>query len=81
MYTKWLHRNLPRTANAQRLATVRIWKTQVRPGDLIFFMRSGRAYHVGIYAGYGKVWHAPYPGQRVQLSRIWTSSWVAGRVR
>ena len=44
-------------------------------------MSSGRAYHVGIYAGYGKIWHAPRPGQRVQLSRIWTTAWVATRVR
>jgi cell wall-associated NlpC family hydrolase len=80
-YTRVLHRNLPRTANAQRLATVRIAKSSVRPGDLIFFMSGGRAYHVGVYAGYGKVWHAPRPGQYVQLSRIWTTAWVAGRVR
>lgn len=75
-----LHRYLPRTANAQRLATIRIYKSSVLPGDLIFFMSGGRAYHVGVYAGYGKVWHAPRPGQRVQLSRIWTTSWVAGRM-
>lgn len=81
VYTKWLHRNLPRTANAQRLATVRIAKSLIRPGDLVFFMSGGRAYHVGIYAGSGKIWHAPRPGQRVQLSSLWTSAWVAGRVR
>ena len=71
---------VPRTANAQRLATWRISKSSLQQGDLIFFMSGGRAYHVGIYAGYGKVWHAPRPGQRVQLSRIWTTSWVAGRM-
>ncbi|WP_374967797.1 C40 family peptidase [Terrabacter sp. BE26] len=76
-----LHRYLPRTANAQRLATVRISKGYMRPGDLVFFMSRGWAYHVGVYAGYGRVWHAPRPGQRVQLSRLWTSAWVAGRVR
>ncbi|WP_435987413.1 C40 family peptidase [Terrabacter sp. LjRoot27] len=71
---------VPRTANAQRLASVRISKSNLQQGDLIFFMSGGRAYHVGIYAGYGKVWHSPKPGQRVQLSRIWTTSWVAGRM-
>jgi cell wall-associated NlpC family hydrolase len=73
--------SIPRTANAQRIASIRISKASVQLGDLIFFMSGGRAYHVGIYAGYGRVWHAPRPGQRVQLSRIWTTSWVAGRVR
>jgi len=81
VYHTRLHRYLPRTANAQRLATTRIYKSNILPGDLVFFMSNGRAYHVGVYAGYGKVWHAPRPGQRVQLSRIWTSAWVAGRVR
>ncbi|MEW1955623.1 C40 family peptidase [Terrabacter sp. NPDC080008] len=76
-----LHQYLPRTANAQRLATIRIAKANILPGDLIFFMSGGRAYHVGVYAGSGKVWHAPRPGQRVQLSRLWTTAWVAGRVR
>ena len=80
-FHKVLGRNIPRTANAQRLAAMYVAKSAIRPGDLIFFMSGGRAYHVGVYAGYGRVWHAPRPGQVVQLSRIWTSAWVAGRVR
>lgn len=71
---------VPRTANAQRLAAVGIGKANLQQGDLIFFMSGGRAYHVGLYAGSGKVWHSPKPGQRVQLSKIWTTSWVAGRM-
>jgi cell wall-associated NlpC family hydrolase len=81
VYDARLAQDLPRTANAQRLDTARVSRSGVRPGDLIFFMRSGRAYHVGIYAGSGKVWHAPKPGKRVELVRIWTNGWVAGRVR
>lgn len=81
VYRTQLHRSLPRTANAQRLATMPVSKAAVQPGDLIFFMSGGWAYHVGVYAGGGKVWHAPRPGQRVQLSSLWTSAWVAGRVR
>jgi len=81
VYKKRLHVSLPRTANAQRLKTIRIAKASLRPGDLVFFMSGGRAYHVGIYAGHGKIWHSPRPGQRVQLSKLWTSRWVAGRVR
>jgi cell wall-associated NlpC family hydrolase len=80
VYDARLAQDLPRTANAQRLDTTRVSRSGVRPGDLIFFMRSGKAYHVGIYAGSGKVWHAPKPGKRVELVRIWTSGWVAGRV-
>lgn len=81
VYRTRLHVALPRTANAQRLRTVRVAKSNIMAGDLVFFMRAGRAYHVGVYAGSGKVWHSPRPGQRVQLSKLWTSAWVAGRVR
>ncbi|NUO35956.1 MAG: C40 family peptidase [Dermatophilaceae bacterium] len=81
VYRTRLHVALPRTANAQRIATVRVAKSNILAGDLVFFMRSGRAYHVGVYAGSGKVWHSPRPGQRVQLSKLWTTAWVAGRVR
>lgn len=81
VYRTKLHVALPRTANAQRLKTVRVAKSNMLAGDLVFFMRGGRAYHVGVYAGSGKVWHSPRPGQRVQLSKLWTSAWVAGRVR
>ena len=81
VYRTRLHRPIPRTANAQRLATVRVAKSNILAGDLVFFMRAGRAYHVGVYAGSGRVWHSPRPGQRVQLSRLWTTAWVAGRVR
>lgn len=81
VYRTRLHRSIPRTANDQRLASIWLSKSQMRPGDLVFFMSGGRAYHVGIYAGYGRIWHAPRPGQVVQLSRIWTSAYVVGRVR
>lgn len=81
VYRTRLHRSIPRTANAQRLASIRLAKSQKQPGDLIFFMSGGRAYHVGIYAGHGKIWQAPRPGQVVQLARIWTSAYVVGRVR
>lgn len=81
-YTKYVYakvgRNLPRRANLQRRATARIKHPRV--GDLVFFHnRNGSVYHVGIYAGKHRVWHAPYPGRRVGLERIWTSRVSYGR--
>ena len=35
-------------------------------GDLIFYGRPGAVYHVAIYAGYGRMIEAPYPGKRVR---------------
>jgi cell wall-associated NlpC family hydrolase len=78
---KALGKKLPRTSSAQFRATKRISKSRVRPGDLVFFRSGGRVYHVGIYAGQGRLWHSPYSGSRVRKDKIWTSRWVAGRVR
>jgi cell wall-associated NlpC family hydrolase len=69
--------DLPRTADGQFRATRRIAPAVARPGDLVFWVRGGHAYHVAVYAGAGTVWHAPKPGRRVQLTAIW--SW--GQVR
>lgn len=73
-------RTMPRTSRAQYAATKRIRKSRIRPGDLVFFHRGGRVYHVAIYAGRGKIWHSPYRGRGVSRAKIWTSSWRAGRL-
>ena len=41
----------------------------------------GYVYHVGIYAGAGRIWHAPKPGDHVKLATLWTSAVSYGRVR
>jgi cell wall-associated NlpC family hydrolase len=83
--TKWAYaragRRLPRTVAQQYAATIRVSRAYARPGDLVFFMSGGRPYHVGIYAGAGRVWHAPKTGDHVKLSTIWTSAVAYGRVR
>jgi cell wall-associated NlpC family hydrolase len=86
-YTKYVMKrstgkSLPRTSGAQYKATRHISKGSVRAGDLIFFKSSsGRVYHVAIYAGGGKIWHASNPRTDISLDRIWTSRWSAGRIR
>lgn len=35
--------------------------------------------HVGIYAGDDRIWHAPRPGTRVRLERIWSEAVRYGR--
>ena len=67
--------SLPRTAEEQRAATTRVSDPQ--PGDLVFF--GSPAYHVGIYAGNGKMWDSPRTGEAVALRSIWTSSVTYGR--
>ncbi len=67
--------SLPRTADAQRAATTRVSNPQ--PGDLVFF--GSPAYHVGIYAGNGKMWDSPRSGEAIALRSIWTSNVTYGR--
>ncbi|NMC26598.1 MAG: LysM peptidoglycan-binding domain-containing protein [Syntrophomonadaceae bacterium] len=55
--------NLPRTAAAQASAGVRVTKSDLRPGDLVFFAMHGSGIdHVGIYAGSGRFIHSSSPG-------------------
>lgn len=84
-YSRWVYdrigKSLPRTSAAQYRATQRISKSQRRVGDLVFFGSGSRVYHMGIYAGGGKIWHSPKAGDRVKLATIWTSRVTYGRVR
>lgn len=73
-------KKLPRTAAQQYNRTRHISAGSRRAGDLVFFHSGGYVYHVGIYAGQGKIWHAPKTGDVVRLQKIWTRSVSYGRV-
>jgi len=77
---KQLGRNLPRTAEAQYEATLHVDPSHKQVGDLIFFGSPGNMYHVGIYAGDGKMWAAPHSGDVVKLESIYTTNYYVGRV-
>lgn len=64
----------PRTAHEQQHFGTAITRSQLRPGDLIFFSWGADkvADHVGIYVGNGKMINAPHTGAVV---RIQTPSW------
>ena len=70
--------SLPRTTTAQYNAGIHIARSQMQPGDLIFVDGLG---HVGIYAGFGFMWHAPHTGDHVRLSLIWDRRYRVVRVR
>jgi cell wall-associated NlpC family hydrolase len=71
---------LPRTAAQQYNKTRHIAPQSRKAGDLVFFHSGSSVYHVGIYAGKGKIWHAPKTGAVVRLEKIWTRSVWYGRV-
>ncbi|MEV7615060.1 C40 family peptidase [Streptomyces sp. NPDC089799] len=78
---KQVGKHLPRTAAQQYNRTSRIGGRAPQRGDLVFFLAGRRVYHVGMYAGDGRILHAPKPGTRVRLEKIWTGSVRYGRVR
>jgi cell wall-associated NlpC family hydrolase len=76
-------KSLVHNAEGQYRQTVHFIKSKKRPGDLIFYTSNGRASgitHVAIYAGNGYQWAAPHTGTRVQKQRIYSSSYLVGRV-
>jgi cell wall-associated NlpC family hydrolase len=73
-------KSLPRTAAAQYNKTKHISAKSRKSGDLVFFHSGSNVYHVGIYAGKGKLWHSPKTGDVVKLQKIWTKSVWYGRV-
>jgi len=69
---------LPRKASEQAAATEKIDKSDLKPGDLVFFNTMRRAFsHVGIYVGNGKFIHAPRPGGEVRVEDMGASYWLS----
>lgn len=66
---------IPRTAAQQRDASRRISRSQLRPGDMIFFKTGRRSNHVGIYTGNGEFIHASTGSKRVKKVKLNTSYW------
>lgn len=74
-------KELPRKAQDQYDSVTKISASSRTKGDLVFFGGKNSIYHVGIYAGDGKIWHAPKPGKRVEKVKLWTKSVRYGRVK
>ncbi|MER5523927.1 NlpC/P60 family protein [Streptomyces sp. NPDC002677] len=60
--------SIPRTTYAQIDAGRRVSRSELQPGDLVFFY-SGIS-HVGIYIGNGQMIHAPNPSAPVRIAPI-----------
>ncbi|MBE9915722.1 C40 family peptidase [Paenibacillus donghaensis] len=70
---------LPRTSVAQSKAGVAVSKSNLRPGDLVFFSSGSRANgknvtHVAVYAGNGKILHT-YGAPGVTVSDLNSGNW------
>jgi cell wall-associated NlpC family hydrolase len=71
--------SLPHNAAAQYGYGTPVDRSQLQPGDLVFFNGLG---HAGIYVGGGSFIHAPHTGDVVKISSLsgwYDSTWVGAR--
>jgi cell wall-associated NlpC family hydrolase len=69
-----LPRRVDDQASAQGL--IEIERTELRPGDLVFFNTLKRTFsHVGIYVGDGRFIHAPRSGSEVRIENMRYAYW------
>jgi cell wall-associated NlpC family hydrolase len=67
---------LPRTASEQANTTQKIDRSELKPGDLVFFNTLKRTFsHVGIYLGEGKFIHAPRSGASIRIEDMRIPYW------
>ena len=57
---------LPRVSQAQRNVGTRVSRAQALPGDMVNYN-----HHVGIYLGNGYMIHAPKPGDKVRIAKVY----------
>ena len=65
--------DIPRDASVQATHGLAVNKSQLQPGDLLFFAYNkgkGNVHHVGMYAGNGKMIHSPNPKRTVEILSI-----------
>lgn len=70
--------SLYRTANDQQKNGVAVERSQLMPGDLVFFGKGNYATHVGIYVGNDTMIHSPSTGKFVEYTSIATD-WYTSR--
>ncbi len=76
VYEQSIGKVLPRRASEQAAATQVIDRSELKPGDLVFFNTMKRAFsHVGIYIGEGKFIHAPRAGSSVRVEDMRQAYW------
>ncbi|MCS4534432.1 C40 family peptidase [Neisseria montereyensis] len=77
--------NLPRTSAQQAKMGVHVNRSDLQPGDMVFFrtMGKGRISHVGLYIGNNRFIHAPRTGKNIEITSLnnkyWNSKYAFGR--
>ena len=67
---------LPRDSQSMSRVGEKVDKTELQPGDLVFFNTRRRPFsHVGIYIGEERFVHAPSRGRDVEVSNLHSRYW------
>lgn len=78
VFQKSLRVKLPRTAAEMARVGRPVDRSELAPGDLVFFNTRGFAFsHVGLYAGNGKFIHSPRTGKNIEVTSMNGSYWVS----
>lgn len=80
---KHLGVEIPRVAASQAKIGTAVERSELQPGDLVFFnTRGARNSHVGVYLGNNEFVHAPRSGAVVRVEKIssyWSKRWNGAR--
>lgn len=80
---KHLGMDIPRVAASQAKIGTAVNRSELEPGDLVFFnTRGARNSHVGVYLGNNEFVHAPRSGAVVRVEKIsayWDKRWNGAR--
>lgn len=68
--------NLPHSSRLQYGYGRHVSRSELRPGDLVFF--NNPISHVGIYIGGGQMIHAAGSGKDVRINDVWTRNYTGG---
>ncbi|MDK4536396.1 C40 family peptidase [Kingella kingae] len=68
--------NLPRTSAEQATIGTPVSRSQLQPGDMVFFRTAGsRISHVGMYIGNDRFIHAPRTGKNIEITSLSSQYW------
>lgn len=79
IFSRSMQISLPRTSAEQAGMGEYVSRSNLRPGDMVFFrtMGGGRISHVGLYIGNDRFIHAPRAGKRIEITSLNNKYWNA----
>ncbi|WP_082162713.1 C40 family peptidase [Neisseria bacilliformis] len=76
IFRKTMQVSLPRTAAAQAGMGSPVSRSELQPGDMVFFRtQRGRISHVGLYIGGNRFIHAPRTGKSIEITSLSNKYW------